>query len=191
MKPNSSNDSSRENRDDEQQLVELAAAGDSSAFGVLYERYLDAIYRYIYFRVENEAETEDLTEETFVKAWEALPKFNYREYGISAWLYRIAHNLVIDHHRKRKPLVLPELERADLPSHTLPIEERLDKKQDIEKMLRAVKTLTEEEQQVVLLRFIEGLSHREIGKIIGKSEGASRVIQHRALANLREIMEAT
>src|ERR1043165_3026034 len=83
-------------------LIKQAVDGDSEAFGVLYVRYMDAIFRYIYYRVGQDIEAEDLTEEVFIRAWEALPSYQIGQFPFTSWLYRIAHNLVIDHPRKRK-----------------------------------------------------------------------------------------
>ncbi len=151
---------------------------------MLYARYMDPIYRYIYFRISEAVEAEDLTEEVFVRAWEALPQYQHGKHPFKSWLYRIAHNLVIDHHRKQRPVSVPDLDLYDhqdgAPSH----EEQLVRKQDAALLANALQQLGEEEQQVLLLRFVEGLSHREVAEVIGKSEGACRVIQHRALATL-------
>jgi RNA polymerase sigma-70 factor (ECF subfamily) len=167
---------------DEAALVVQAVKGDSDAFGVLYIRYMDPIYRYIFFRIGEELEAEDLTEEVFVRAWEALPSYQIGEYPFTSWLYRIAHNLIIDHHRKRKPEKVVDLDlyHSSGQSH----EDRLVAKQDAARLADAIQLLDDEEQQVLILRFIEGLSHREVALAIGKSEGASRIIQHRALTAL-------
>src|SRR5262245_5458045 len=90
---------------DEVALVEYAVAGDADAFGALYLRHLNAIYRYVYFRVGNAADAEDLTEQVFLKAWEALPSYNQRGHRFTSWLYRNAHNMVIDHHRHQKTMI--------------------------------------------------------------------------------------
>ncbi|MFQ5923219.1 MAG: sigma-70 family RNA polymerase sigma factor, partial [Anaerolineales bacterium] len=87
--------------DDESVLVSRAVAGEAHAFGRLYESHMDAIYRYIYFRVGEPAQAEDMTEEVFVKAWEALPNYRPTEHPFTSWLYRIAHNLVVDHYRRK------------------------------------------------------------------------------------------
>ena len=175
--------------DSERRLVERAVNGDARAFGRLYERYLDPLYRYIYFRVGNELTAEDLTEEVFVRAWEALPEYRVPENGsISAWLYRIAHNLVIDEYRHwRRHEAVEPLFQVELGSPS--VEEEAGTRQAIEHLTRALDRLEPLEQDVIVLRFVEGLSHREVGAIVDKSEGACRVIQHRALAALRELMK--
>lgn len=173
---------------DEQVLVKQAVGGDGDAFGELYERHLDAIYRYLYFRVGDEAQAEDMTEEVFVRAWEALPSYKPGQHPFTSWLYRIAHNLHVDSQRKRAPLPVSDLDMdRKLDDEPLP-EEMVAHQQDMASLSSAVQQLDEVEQQVVLLRFVEGLSHREVARIIGKTEQASRVIQHRALTALHALL---
>ena len=173
----------------QRQLINRASNGDAKAFGELYKEYVDAIYRYVYFRVGSQAEAEDLTDEVFVRAWEALPEFQPNaSYSFSAWLYRIAHNLVVDTYRRRSPVTFSREEldknRTRLPS----VEEEAQIRHEASNLVEAVQNLSDLEQDVIVLRFVEGLSHREVAEIIGKSESASRVIQHRALAALRRIL---
>jgi len=173
----------------QRQLINKAIDGDAKAFGELYEEYVDAIYRYIFFRVGSEVEAEDLTDEVFVRAWEALPEFRpSASYSFSAWLYRIAHNLVVDSYRRRSPVTFSRDEldknRTRLPS----VEEEAQIRHEAANLVKAVQHLSDMEQDVIVLRFVEGLSHREVAQVIGKSESASRVIQHRALASLRKIL---
>jgi len=170
-------------------LVERAIGGDKRAFGLLYERHLDAIYRYVFFRVGSPADAEDLTEDVFVSAWESLSGFQSSAPGaFLSWLYRIAHNRVVDFYRKRRPQSLTS-ERLALEETGLPaVEETAFLNHVTARLTQAVLQLDDTEQQVIILRFIEGLSHMEVAKIIGKSEGASRVIQHRALLNLKALL---
>lgn len=174
--------------DEEERLVRCAIEGDADAFGVLYTRHLDAIYRYVYFRVGSVSEAEDLTEEVFTRAWEAMPRYRLMQYPFKSWLYRIAHNLVADYHRKRKPLPLPDPDLYSGEATSPGTEKRVEHEQDVAALATAVQRLNGVEQEVIILRFVEGLSHREVAKIIGKSEGASRTIQHRALARLGEYL---
>ena len=174
--------------DNETRLVARAIKGDGDAFGVLYGCYLDAIYRYIFLRVGNASEAEDLAEDVFVRAWEALPNYRLTQHPFKSWLYRIAHNLVVDYHRKLKPLELTDEEQLAHPA-TLNLPERIvEINQEASVLAKAIQKLGEEEQMVIVLRFVEGLSHREVAEIIGKSEAASRVIQHRALALLNRYL---
>ncbi len=173
---------------DELVLVRRAIKGDAAAFGKLYELHLRAIYRYIFFRVGNAHIAEDLTEEVFVRAWEAIGSYKPGKHPFTSWLYRIAHNLVVDHQRKRWEEPLDTTETTNRPSRTIPPEELVVLRQDVVMLIGAVQTLEQEEQDVLILRFVEGLSHRDVAKAIGKSEGASRVIQHRALSKLQQIL---
>lgn len=174
---------------DEQQLIDRARKGDAGAFGRLYELYLDRIYRYLYFRLGNVSDAEEMTDEVFVRAWEALPGYQERANpSLLPWLYRIAHNLLIDTYRRRalhtetEPL-LAVTERP--PS----VEEVVGTKQAMARAVEAVRKLDPLSQSVLILRFVEQLSYREIGKIVDKSEGACRVIQYRALSTLRDLLK--
>lgn len=171
---------------DEADLVERAIAGEAEAFGELYMVHLDAIYRYVYFRVGEKSDAEDLTEQVFLKAWEALPEYKRSEKPFASWLYRIAHNSVIDYYRRTKPVMIPydttSAERmADGRSN--PISEIIAG-EEIQSLAKAISSLPDEQQQIILLRFMEGLSHREIAEIMDKSEAACRMMQHRALTEL-------
>ena len=176
-----------ENRN-EGALIQLSVEGEAEAFEVLYRRHMDVIYRYLFFRVGGETQAEDLTEDVFLKAWEALPKFKVGQQPLIHWLYRIAHNLLIDHFRKRTPLPLSDQLITSLVDSTETPEGVVNRHEEMELITRAVRRLAALEQQVILLRFVEGLSHRKIGNIIGKSAAASRVIQYRALKTLRAFL---
>ncbi len=177
--------------DKEQTLVSQAIDGDADAFGVLYTRHLDAIYRYVYFRVADEALAEELTGEVFVRAWTGLPNYQSRGHRFSSWLYRIAQNLLVDHYRRESSRA--EIDEMGLDAiqseETLPENQVIDR-QELFSLAEAIRNLSQDEQQVIVLRFIEGLSHREVAEAIGKSEGASRVIQHRALENLVGVLKS-
>lgn len=171
-------------------LIERAIAGDANAYGELYSRYLDPIYRYIFFRVGVQEEAEDLTETVFLKAWEAIS--GYKDFGnpFSSWLYRIAHNMVVDFHRKIKPLpnrseTDENLEDTDDAKSILGI---VIEAEQLVELGKAIGQLPPEQQQVIVFRFIEGMSHAEIAKIIGKNEGTCRMIQHRALVGLNKLL---
>jgi RNA polymerase sigma-70 factor (ECF subfamily) len=166
-------------------LIQRSIHGDSEAFETLYLRHLERIYRYIYFRIGDEAQAEDMTEEVLVRAWESLPKYQIGESRFTSWLYTIAHNLLVDHYRRRNPI---QISPDDLAHYADPGElpERIvGRKQECEILTQSIMQLEDLEQQVLLLRFVEGLSHREIASIIGINQTTSRVIQHRALKALR------
>lgn len=175
--------------DDESVLVSRAVEGDSQAYGRLYERHLDAIYRYVYFRVGDTAQAQDMTEEVFVKAWEAIPNYRPGKHPFTSWLYRIAQNSVVDHYRRKERAVgATELDLDAQPDPAPSLEDKLVEKQNLANLAEAIRRLNDEEQQVIILRFVEGLPHRQVAAIVGKSEAASRVIQHRALAALADLL---
>jgi RNA polymerase sigma-70 factor (ECF subfamily) len=173
----------------EMALVDQAIAGDADAFGELYVLHLDAIYRYVYFRVGNTHDAEDITEQAFLKAWEALPEYQHRGNPFINWLYRIAHNLVVDFHRQRKPAdPIPLVEKDVLKSEEPTSLEQIIEAEEAAAMATAIAQLPGEQQQVIVLRFIEGLKHAEVARLLDKSQGACRVLQYRALANLNQLL---
>ena len=176
----------------EERLVERAATGDADAFGELYRVHLDAIYRYIFFRVGNPSDAEDLTEQVFLNAWEAFPRYQQRGYPFTTWLYRIAHNVIIDHHRQQKPLLATPLSaQSDRPSKETPALDQVIEAEEATALASAVAQLPREQQQVLMLRFVEGLNHTEVARILAKSQGACRIIQHRALTTLNHMLRST
>ena len=169
--------------DDEARLVTRAVQRDSEAFGQLYEQSLQRIYRYVFYRVNSVSEAEDLTEQVFLKAWEAIDRYEQRGVPFLAWLYRLAHNLVVDHYRAQRQLVpLDDVRETEESSED--IEASVEAQLDAEELRLALRCLSPEHQQLITLRFVEGLSHAEVAQIVGKSEGATRVVQYRALQAL-------
>ena len=169
-------------------LIRQAARGDKDAFGILYERYLDDIYRYVYYRVMNVEESEDLTEAVFLRAWESLHKTKGRKIkNFRAWLYRITHNLTIDYLRKKRPVSIDMQTSERLTSQLAPGAEKIaEARFGLDELNAAIHTLDELQQQVVTLRFLNELSHAETAAILNLSEGNVRVIQYRALKALRK-----
>lgn len=177
------------NLPDEAALVARAVKRDSVAFGCLYEAYLERIYRYVYYRVGSTAEAEDLTEQVFLKAWEAIGRYESRGTPFTAWLYRLAHNLVVDHYRSRRPTTpIDEVDESELDA--VDVVEAVEDSLQAEEVREAIACLNAEHQQLIVLRFVEGLSHAEVARIIGKSEGAARVIQYRALQALARVLDS-
>jgi RNA polymerase sigma-70 factor (ECF subfamily) len=172
---------------DEAVLVEHAVAGNADAFGRLYECYLDAIYRYVYFRTGDNHDAEDLTEQVFLKAWEALPGYKQCGKPFSSWLYRIAHNIVVDYHRRQTtaPLMLEEGYSDQEPTAL----DRVIKAEEMAALAQAIAQLPEDQQQMIVLRFVEGLDHTTVARIMDKTEGACRVLQHRTLAALSDLLD--
>ncbi|MYE26435.1 MAG: sigma-70 family RNA polymerase sigma factor [Chloroflexi bacterium] len=172
------------------ELVALAKE-DKAAFGELYERYLQKIYSYVYYRTGNVHDAEDLTAKVFIRALSHIS--NYVEKGVpfQAWLYRIAHNLVANWHRdqgRRKIIALD-----DYVVHSLKSEapDRLsEEREERNQLLEAFHRLPEERQQLILLKFVERMSNAEIGAIMGRTEGAIKSLYHRTLLALREEMES-
>lgn len=172
---------------EERALVELAVSRDREAFGQLYDSYANRIYRYIYFRIGIHAEAEDLSEEVFVRAWEAISRFDWQKGGFAGWIFRIAHNLIIDYYRTRRETV--PIETVEPVATGLSNPERVLEKEELRGALQnALHRLTPEQQQVILLRFIEGYSSREVAKIMSKSDEAIRALQYRALASLSRVL---
>lgn len=172
-------------------LVDRASTShDPEAFGELYDRFLDRVYRYLYFRLGDRVEAEDLAEQVFLKAWEAIPRFRWQGRPFLAWLYRLAHNALVDHLRARRPTTsLDDVERPlDLPSERASL--ILNGRLDASILAGAIKQLTPEQQQVILLKFSEDLENAQIARILEKREGAIRALQLRALLSLRRILEA-
>lgn len=170
-------------------LVRLAKAGDTEAFASLYQVYLNAIYRYIYYRIDHVEDAQDLTEQVFLNAWEALPVYQDRGHPFSSWLYRIAQNMVVDYHHIKKESVIMGLTS---PTKQVVNQGSLLKKiiqtQDTETLAQAISQLPDEQQQVIILRYIEGLNHGEVSQLLAKSEGACRMLQYRALATLNQLL---
>lgn len=167
-----------------------ASQGDSDAFSLLYELNVTRIYNYVYYRIGSEAEAEDITARVFYKAFGHIS--NYVEKGVpfSAWLYRIAHNLIANWHRDnaRKNEVSLE-DNIDIPHKTEYPERSMEKAQEIDLLTKGIRKLPPDRQQLLVLKFTEGLSNAEIGIIMGKSEGAIKSLYHRSLNALREEMK--
>lgn len=173
---------------DESRLIQRAKEGDPAAFAEIYDRHRPAIYRYIFFQVSDAAASEDLTGDVFVRLVEKVDNFVYRGRPLLAWLYTIARNLVTDYHRRagRSPsLPLDE----QLVARTASPEETAERSLTQEGLFAAIACLTEGQRQVVLLKFIEGLDNETAAQTLGKSVGAVKSLQHRALAELRQILE--
>lgn len=170
------------------QLAARAIDGDAEAFGDLYERYQNAIYRYIYYRVGEQRQAEDLTETVFLKVWETMPRFRVDQASFKTWLYRVAHNLLVDHYRTRKELLsTTDLELEAPGPHP---EEQVIRHERQEMIAAAIARLPPDYQQILTLRFINSLSHSEAAEILGRSVAAVRVLQHRALKALAKHLRA-
>jgi len=179
----------RPDREEERQLVMRAIDRDAEAFAELYDRHVVRVYRHIYYLVNDAREAEDLTAQTFLKAWEAIDRYKERGAPIVAWLLRIAHNLTVSYLRSKRDHGVLEETYIDQKLHRNP-EEALEQSTDEDSVRQAILGLRDEQRQVIILRFVEELDYREVAQVIGKSIPAVRVIQHRALGNLRKLMQA-
>ena len=173
---------------DEAMLVQRAIGHDAEAFGRLYDMNVDRVYRHIYYRVGNEQDAEDLTQQVFLKAWQAIHRYKKTASPFVAWLMTISHNLVVDFYRARKDTVHLEAEVLADGSALSP-EQAAEASFEQQRLRRAILQLGGDEQQVVILRFIEGFEFSEIASLMKKKEGNVRVILHRALVKLRDILE--
>ena len=171
----------------EDETITHAAQGDTEAFTLLYERYVNRIYNYIYYRTGNPHEAEDLTSRVFYRALHHINTYSNRGVPFSAWLYRIAHNLVANWHRdnsRRKEVPLEDY--IQLPQKTLQPEASVVDNQELENLLRTIRRLPADRQQLLILKFVEGLSNAEVAVIMRRSEGAIKSLYHRTLLSLRE-----
>ena len=172
---------------DEKEILKRASQGDEEAFGLLYENYVDRIFNYIYYRTGNVHDAEDLTARVFQRAMKHIPNYQDRGVPFSAWLYRIAHNLVANWHRDRsrkKEIAITEM--MSLPARNEHPETTLLRTEKQDALLRLIRTLPSDRQQLLILKFVEGYSNVEIGKIMNRSEGAVKSLYHRTLLALRD-----
>jgi RNA polymerase sigma-70 factor (ECF subfamily) len=174
----------------ENQVLDRAIQGDEEAFSILYQENIKKIYNYIYYRTGNVSDAEDLTARVFQRALKHITRYKKTNVPFSAWLYRIAHNLVANWHRdnqRKKEVPIEDhitlRSRQDIPDHAI------EKKQEVESLLSAVHKLPSDRQMVVILKYVEDLSNKEIGQIMGKSEGAIKSLYHRTLIDLRDYFD--
>jgi RNA polymerase sigma-70 factor, ECF subfamily len=175
--------------ENERQLVLQAQAGNSEAFGQLYDAYMERIYRFVYFRVEDQQTAEDITAQVFLKAWSNLDRFSFSRTPYLAWLYTIAHNAVIDHYRTRKVTTALDDVQLSQPDHSEAVENDIDLTAEMQSVKKALQALTDDQQKVLTLKFIEGMSNNEIAHHLGKREGAIRALQMRGLQALAKQLE--
>jgi RNA polymerase sigma-70 factor (ECF subfamily) len=166
------------------------AKDDPEAFGMLYERYVRKIYNYVYYRTGNEHDAEDLTARVFHRALAHVGRYDDRGLPFSAWLYRIAHNLVANWHRdqgRRKVLPLDQVVLHDLPVEAPEL--LTETREERETLLAAIHRLPDDRQQLLILKFVEHLSNVEIGQVMRRSEGAVKSLYHRTLLALRDELD--
>jgi len=167
-----------------------AIQGDHEAFGKLYEQYVERIFNYVYYRTGNQHDAEDLTARVFFRAMRRIPQYQERGLPVSAWLYRIAHNLVANWHRDRgrRPEISLDEGFASIPHSEHP-EVTLLHLEEQDHLLKTIRDLPPERQQLIILKFVEHLSNAEIGQIMGRTEGAVKSLYHRTLLTLRVDMD--
>ena len=169
-------------------LVERARQGDADAFGALYDRFQPEIVRYLAHRVGDAEVAQDLSQQVFLKAWQAIPRYESRGVPFKAWLYRMAHNQMVDHFRTRR--VTTDLAGVDPPEEAR-AERLLLAGERNAALERALARLSEDHRQVLVLRFLMEKSAREISEIMGRKEVTVRGLQMRALQALRRVVEET
>ena len=170
-------------------LVGRAVTRDQGAFAELYNLYLDRIYRYVYYRTGDRHDAEDLTEQVFLQAWAAIERFRWQGKPFVAWLYTVAHNVVIDW--RRRAVSSESLNDTDNPIEVESISAAQAMSQwiDADLLAKAVKRLTPEQQQVIILKFLDGFDTATIARVMDKREGTIRALQLRALQSLRRELQ--
>ena len=167
----------------------LAAQADRAAFGTLYRRYLDRVYGYAFYLLGDHHDAEDVTERTFLAALSAISSFRDEGASFRSWLFRIAHNQVANALRSRGRRATSSLEVSEHPSGGIDPAIAAGAADEARELRRALDQLSPDRRQVLVLRFVDGLSAREIGVVLGRSEGAIRVLQHRALRELATVLD--
>lgn len=171
--------------DSEEKLISRAKEGDSSAFGVLYDHYLSRIYRFIYVKVASREDAEDISHQVFLNAWQNVPRYKDRGFPFSSWLYEIARNQVIDYYRTRKESISVD----DIDPDSVSEEAHgssLNTELNLERVMKKLRTMKPEYQDVLILRFVEDMSLKEVASALNKTEGAIKLLQHRAISALKE-----
>ena len=168
---------------DEKTLVQRARHGDADAVAELYYRHAPAIFRYLYFRVSDQTAAEDIMGEVFLEMVKAVPRYTERGAPFAAWLFQIAHSRLVDHHRyaaRRKTEALSDV----IADGTLNPEAEVAWRAETRQLAEALSALTDEQKTVIQLRFVEGYSLEDTAQIMGKTRGAIKALQHRALQSL-------
>ena len=173
---------------EEERLVRRAQQQDEAALAQIYETYFNRLYRYVVVRVGNRAEAEDVTQQVFLKVLQSLPSYKFKGVPFSSWLFRIAHNLVVDYHRRNKKAVAAAFEMAVLLGKEEDPAQIAEQTLMMREVNEALPQLTMLQQEVVSLRFTAELSTAEAAQVLGKSEGAIKALQHSALVSLRQIL---
>ncbi len=170
-------------------VIDRARGGDRHAFGELYDTHVESVYRYVLYRVREPSDAEDLTSEVFTRAFANIHRYRWQGKSFLAWLYTIARNAVTDRRRRERPTV--DLDDAFGVAEEGPTaHDRAVTGEQVDALRGAVKHLTSEQQEVLVLRFVQDMSSRQVAKMLGKNEGAIRALQFRALGRLRKLLIA-
>ena len=173
----------------EYKIIRRAKNGSANDFGLLYDHYIAQIYRFVLLKVSHKQEAEDLSHEIFLSAWKNIERYYDRGLPFSSWLYQIARNKIIDYYRvKKEAVAIDNVSENEFAIKNV-LNEDLDHNSAIKKVKSYFQYLSEEQQNVIILRFIEDLSPAEIANAINKSEGAVRIIQHRAIKQLKKVFD--
>ncbi len=176
--------------EEERKLILSAKEGNEEAFGRLYDKYMPAIYRFIFLKVGGDkGRAEDISHEVFLSAWQSIGNFRFQGHPFSSWLYRIAGNAVIDYYRTRKANVNIETMPEEAMVSETSLDRDFDNRLSMERVRECLKKLEPAHQDVLIMKFIEEFSNKEIAAALEKSEGAIRVIQHRAIKQLKKHLE--
>lgn len=174
----------------EDYLVQQAVKRDRAAFGSLYDCCIDRVYRRVYYRVSNQADAEDITQEVFARAWQAIDRYKKTGAPFVTWLITIAGHLIIDHYRSRQKIMdIDEVFKKNPDNQVIDPAEQAEINFSNTLIKEAVLKLKGDKQSVILMHFIDGFSYKEIAKTLHKSENAIRVIQYRALADLKHLLK--
>ena len=171
----------------EESLVQRAQQHDQAALTQLYEENFDKIYRYIVLKIGDRTEAEDMTQQVFLNALKSISSFKWKGMTFSSWLFRIAHNQVVDYLRKKSRQATVPLDESLVAGGSDP-RRVAERKMEIEQLASATKGLTRAQQEVISLRFAGELSVAEVARVMGKSEGAIKALQHSAIVALRKLM---
>ena len=173
-------------RNDEEAILAAARAGDPAALGHLYEFYVRPVFRYLHSQISDTADAEDVTSQTFLSAFEALPRYRHQGH-FAAWLFTIARRKATDHFRRRRAQI--DFDDLAMPADGPDPASHVIRSQDLQDLSKRIKALSHEEQDILLLRYVADLSFADIGALIGKSEEAAKKSLYRLLARLRGQME--
>ena len=174
---------------EEQSLIRRAQQRDPVALTQLYEENFDRIYRYIVLKIGDRTEAEDMTQQVFLNALQSISSYKWKGMPFTSWLYRIAHNQVVDYFRKKsKHATVPLDESLPIPAVDGDPKYEVERKMEIETIAMVTKKLTQSQQEVISLRFASELSIAEVAGVMGKSEGAVKALQHSAIAALRKVL---